>query len=179
MYQYKVGGYFHGHSKPMIEGCTLNYDASGPMLVVALGGMTEKETERVRRGKIELALFEKDDIVFLMVKIPGALDWSDAPFHVGLYGDDRRVPEAIPDGGGWALIVMGVDAGDGKIKANRLIGLGTDFSRKMIALIQKQQGKKISHVDYHNRLNRIYKEYSCERMVNHAIATYRSVRTEE
>ncbi len=178
MYQLKVGGYLYGQPKPMVEGCILNYDVSGPVLVVALSGMTEKETERVRSGKMELALFEKDGILFLLVKIPGVLDWSDAPFHIGLYSDGRKVPEEIPDGGGWGLMVLGVDARNGMIRAIRLIGLGTDFSRKMIEIIKEQTGKRVFQVDYHNRVNKIYREYDCQRMSRQALATYR-VRMEE
>lgn len=140
--------------------------------------MTAKEAEKIRQGKIEFALFEKDEILFLLVKIPGVMGWSDAPFHVGLYSDGRTVPNEIPDGAGWGLTVIGVDARNGMIKALRLIGLGTNFSRKMIEIIKKHAGKRVSQVDYHNRVNGIYREYDCERMAKHAIATYR-VRMEE
>lgn len=178
MHQFEVGGYFYGQPKHVPDGCILNYDDSGPTLVISMSGMTAKETKKIKEGKIEFALFEKDEILFLLVKIPGVMDWSDAPFHIGLYADGRQVPEEIPDGAGWGLTIFGVDARNGMIKALRLIGLGTDFSRRMIETIKKQAGKRVSQVDYHNRVNRIYREYDCERMARQAVATYR-VRMEE
>lgn len=171
MYSYKVGGYFYGQPRPMVEGCTLNYDASGPMLVVSLRGMTDKEAEKVRRGKMEFALFEKDKILFFLVKIPGVLEWSDAPFHIGLYSDGRQVPNDIPDGSGWGLTVIGVESRTGQIKALRLIGLGTEISKEMIRIINSQE--ETSQVEHHNRIAKIYREYDCDRMVKHATARYK------
>lgn len=178
MHQLEVGGYLYGQPRPMKDCCILNYDQAGPTLVIAMTGMTAKEAKNIRQGKMEFALFEKEDILFLLVRIPGTMDWSDAPFHIGLYRDGRQVPVEIPDGAGWGLTVIGVDARNGMIKAIRLIGLGTDFSRKMIEIIKKQEGIRVSQVDYHNRVNRLYREYDCERMARQAVATYR-VRMEE
>lgn len=159
MHQLEVGGYLYGPPKKVNEGCILNYDQAGPSLVISMTGMTAKEAEKIRQGKIEFALFEKDEILFLLVKIPGVMGWSDAPFHVGLYSDGRTVPNEIPDGAGWGLTVIGVDARNGMIKALRHIGLGTDFSRRMLQIIQGQQGRRVSAVDHHNKINQIYREY--------------------
>ena len=173
MQKFKVGGYFYGYPKAMQEGCMLLYDAGGPTLLVSLSAMDAKEAKKIQKGKINFALFEKDGIMFLLVDIPGAIDWSDAPFHIGLHKDDRPVPDGIPEGKGLGLTVLGMDANTSMIKALRLVGLGTDISREMIRIISEQKSEKTNPVDHHNNINRIYREYNCEKMAKRAVAVYK------
>ena len=136
MHKYGIGSHLKGHPEPVQEGCTMLYDESGPMLLISLGGLTEQETKKLRKGLMEFAVFEKDEILFLLVQVPGVLVWSDAPFHIGLYPDGRQLPdEDIKDGEGWGLNVIGLEATTGEIKALRLIGLGTEISREMFRII--------------------------------------------
>ena len=95
MHKYELGGYFHGHPKAFQEGCTLLYDNSGPALVISLPGLTSEEAKHIQKGQIDFGVFEEEGILFLLIKIPGVLDWSDAPFHIGLYSDGRQVRQDI------------------------------------------------------------------------------------
>ena len=173
MQRLEVGGYLKGYPSPVQEKCTLTYDGGGPTLLVSLRAISAKEAKKVQKGKIDFAVFEKEEILFLLANIPGAIDWSDAPFHIGLYADDRPIPEDIPDGQGWGLMVLGLNSNNGMIKALRLVGLGTEISREMIRIIQIQQKAKISQVDCHNKINKVYREYDCEQMVRKANAIYK------
>lgn len=170
MHKYELGGYFHGHPKAFQEGCTLLYDNSGPALVISLPGLTSEETKHIQKGQIDFGVFEEEGILFLLIKIPGVLDWSDAPFHIGLYSDGRQVPEEIPESKGWGLTIIGLEAKNGQIKALRYVGLGTEISREMIRIIRKQG--RTNHVEHYNKLKQIYRKYSCEDMANKATARY-------
>jgi hypothetical protein len=172
MQRLEVGGYLKGRPQPVQEGCTMSYDASGPVLLISLAGLTKVEASKLQRGEMELAVFEKDEILFLLVNIPGVLDWSDAPFHMGLYPDGRQLPaEEIPDGGGWGLTIIGVEAKSGMVKSLRLIGLGTEISREMFRIIRAQG--KTTQVEQHNRIAKTYREYDCEKMVQKATARHK------
>ena len=138
MHKYEVGGYFFGSKMRLQEGIRMGYDDGGLYLTVCLDRLAEKEIAKLRTGKAEFALYENSGILFLLVHIPGVLDWSDAPFHIGLYEDGRSVP-GIPEGAGLALTVYGIEATNGMIKSMRLIGLGTKFSRELVRLMEKQQ----------------------------------------
>ena len=170
MHNFEVGGYLHGYPKAMQEGGTLLCDDAGLTLIISLPGLTDKEAKKLQKGEIKFALFEDEDILFLLINIPGVIDWSDAPFHIGLYSDGRRVPEHIPDGQGWGLTIIGLEARNGIIKAMRLIGLGTEISREMIRIIQAQG--KTNQVDHHNKIKQIYRKYSCQDMIERATARY-------
>lgn len=174
MHKYEVEGYFFGSKMRLQEGIRMGYDDSGLYLLVCLDRLTEKEIDKLRIGKAEFALYENSDILFLLARIPGVLSWSDAPFHIGLYGDGRSVPE-VPEGSGLALTVYGVDATNGKIKSMRLIGLGTKFSQEVVRIMKKQQMEpQIDRQEYNQQLEAIYGMYTCEMMVERAIATYRT-----
>lgn len=172
MQRFEVEGYLKGYPTPMSEGCTMLYDTSGPVLLISLDGLTKAEASKLQKGEMEFAVFEKEGVLFLLVNIPGVLDWSYAPFHIGLYPDGRQLPaEEIPEGGGWGLMVLGLEAKSGMVKSLRLIGLGTEISREMFRIIRAQG--KITQVEQHNRIAKTYREYDCEKMVQKATARYK------
>lgn len=174
MHKYEVGGYFFGSKMRLQEGIRMGYDDSGLYLLVCLDRLTEKEINKLRIGKAEFALYENSGILFFLVKIPGVLNWSDAPFHIRLYEDGRSVPE-IPEGAGLALTIYGIEATNGKTKSMRLIGLGTKFSQELARIIKNQQmGLQIDKQKYDQQLETIYGMYTCEMMVQRAIVTYRT-----
>ena len=174
MHKYEVGGYFFGEPKPMQDGLTLSFDSSGAMLLVSLSDMTDKEAEKIRKGKIEFAVFEKGQIMYFLVRIVGVIDGGDAPFHYGLYTDPekRPIPE-IEEGTGLGLTVVGVDARNGRIKALRLIGLGTDISRKMVSIMQEQKEQPIDREDYNRKIERTYRSYTYKEMLKMADAKFK------
>ncbi len=170
MHKYQIGGHLHGHPKAVQEGCTMLYDEVGPTLLISLSGLTTKEAKKIQKGQIDFGVFEDEGILFLLIKIPDVMDWSDAPFHIGLYSDDRKVPEEIPEGKGWGITIMGLEARNGLIKALRMVGLGTEISREMIRIIHRQG--KTNQVDHHNKLRQIYRKYTCQDMLNKATIRY-------
>lgn len=171
MQKLEVGNYFFGHPRPVQEGLTLLYDAGGLTLLVSLSAMTSQEAKKIRKGRIDFAIFEKGGIMFLLANIPGVIYWSDAPFHIGLYHDDRPEPD-IPEGKGLALTVIGLDANNGQIKAIRLIGLGTYISREMVRIMREQKTSPTNRIEHVLKINKIYSKYSCDQMAKEAIAKY-------
>jgi hypothetical protein len=174
MHKYEVDGYFFDEPKPVQEGLTLSFDSSGATLLVSLSDMTDKEAEKIRKGKIEFAVFEKGQIMYFLVRIAGVFDGGDAPFHYGLYADTekRPIPE-IEEGTGLGLTVVGVDARNGRIKALRLIGLGTDISRKMVSIMQEQKEQPIDREDYNRKIERTYRSYTYKEMLKMAVAKFK------
>ena len=174
MHKYEVGGYFFGEPKPMQDGLTLSFDSSGAMLLVSLSDMTDKEAEKIRKGKIEFAVFEKGQIMYFLVRIVGVIDGGDAPFHYGLYTDQekRPIPE-IGEGTGLGLTVVGVDSRDSRIKALRLIGLGTDISRKMMSIMQEQKEQPIDREEYNRKIEKTYRSYTYKEMLRLAGAKFK------
>lgn len=174
MHKYEVDGYFFDEPKPVQEGLTLSFDSSGATLLVSLSGMTDKEAEKIRKGKAEFVIFEREQIMYFLVRIPGVVDEGDAPFHYSLYTDPEKRP--IPDiqeGEGLGLTVIGMDARNGRIKALRLIGLGTDISRKMVRIMREQKEQPIDRNEYNRKIEKAYRTYTYKEMLKMAVAKFK------
>lgn len=141
------------------EGTYLEYTSTGPMLIMAVDKPTEKEIKAAKSGKMEFALYETDVLIWFLYKIHG-FGWSDAPFSIRLY-DGRGISfdwsEEILDGAGLGLNVVLVDAGTGIVKALRLIGMPTEFSREFRAATLRQLERPFSADTYLRHINHIYK----------------------
>lgn len=162
----EVGKYLFGQPRYMPDGVRLDYSESGPQLSIMLGDMSKSEINKIRSGAMDLALFERDGILFLLVNIPGALDWSDAPLHLGLYRTRPAMPDKIEDGMGLGLTVLGIEASTGMVNVIRFVGLGTDISKAMVSILTAQGDT--SQAEHTKKINAIYRQYDCGRMVKMA-----------
>lgn len=145
------------------EGLILDYN-KGFTLYVFLPQITKEETQGFKKGKYKFALTEEQGILFFLSEFKGAIDISDAPFHFGLYKDNRIVdlPKGLKEKEGLGLTVIVVDAATGIVKALRKIGLAHDFSIKLIEICIEQSKGKIDSNIYDNRLRRIQMMYSAD-----------------
>lgn len=176
MHEYKVGEYFYGSPKRLPSHTRLDYDNTGLHLVVCLDRMTEEEIEKLKTGRAEFALYLKDGILFFLVRIPGVLDWSDAPLHLGLYTTPPALPE-IPEGLGLSLTIYGIEATDGVLKAMRLVGLGTKFSRRIVDTLKLQQRQgPVVRQEIEMSIARIQREYTSADMLRYAAMRYETNR---
>ena len=167
----KVGGYLEGYPKPFGEGCRLAYNDGGLTLFIALDGISRHEAQKLKKGKVDFAVFEAEGLLFLVINIPGVMDWSDAPFHIGLYPDRRKMLEDIPNGSGLGLTMIGLEASNSQVTSLRFIGLGTDISREIIRIVRAQG--PLSQAEYAAKIQRAYRQYTCDQMANKAIIKYR------
>lgn len=174
MHEYKVGEYFYGSPKQLPDHTRLNYDDTGLQLTVCLSRLTEKEIKKLKNGPAEFALYRKEGILFFLVRIPGVLDWSDAPLHLGLYTTPPALPE-IPEGLGLSLTIYGIEATDGVLKAMRLVGLGTKFSRRIIDTLKLQQRQgRVNRREIEMQIARIQREYASADMLRYAAVRYKA-----
>lgn len=171
LHVFEVGGLFIPGKTQYREAAVLEYTESGPLLLLAIIGPTAKEVEAVKAGKIELALYEREPVLWFLFKIHGFGPWSDAPFSIRLYdGRDRKFDwsEEIEDGMGLGLQIILVDAGTGIVKALRFIAMPTDFSREFRAAILRQLERPFSADEYNREISRIYANYSSDDLADRA-----------
>jgi len=166
MQNIEVGKYFFGQPRRMTEGCRLDYSESGPQLSVILDGISKSEINKIRSGDMDLGVFEQEGILFLLVNIPGVLDWSDAPLHLGLYRTRPAIPDNIEDGMGLGLTVLGIEASTGMVNVIRFVGLGTDISRAITSILAAQGDT--NQTEHTKKVKAIYRQYDCIKMVRMA-----------
>lgn len=63
-----------------------------------------------------------------------------------------------------------IDSNEGELKAMRVVGLSTMFSRKIKEAIENQLGESFNKEDYLGRINRIFASYSTKDMVGYSEA---------
>ena len=153
------------------EASILEHTESGPMLILAINRPTIKEIRAVKNGKIELALYEREPVLWLLFKIQGFGPWSDAPFSIRLYdGRGRKFDwsEEIDEGMGLGLQIILIDAGTGIVKVLRYVATPTRFSREFRAAILRQLERPFCQVEYDREISRVYGKFSSEDLAERA-----------
>lgn len=175
MQKLEVGKQYPGNYHQ--EGNYLDYDKNGFTLYYFLPNITKTEEEGFKTGKYKFALTVMSDILFLLSEFKPGLALSDTPFHFGLYQDNRieYLPKDIPEGEGLALQIIAVDSATGIIKALRLIGLSTKFSRKLIEICVEQSKEKVDETMYGANLFRIQHSYQAKDLYKYKIVECKGV----
>lgn len=100
----------------------------------------------------------------MLFKFEG-INWIDAPYSVKLSKNLTKIEE-INDGQGLGINIYLIDANTGILKAMRLVGLPTVFSRKLKLAIEKQM--LMSFENYNQTVNTIYRKYNTKKLVDYA-----------
>lgn len=156
----EVGQPLYGQRKPWNEGMHMDWDASGPMLILAYNNTAAQDVDAIRTGRLDMAFYETDPVIFLLFKAYGAGGWHDAPFSIRLCdGQDRQFDwsEEIGDGQGLTLQIVLIDARDSTIKVMRQIGCATQFSRQLRAAVLRQFERPFSRQAYDTKIAEIYR----------------------
>ena len=171
MYSIKVGSKYSGNIKQ--EGIRLNY-SGGFNLEIILADLTTKEIMDIKFGKYSFGLTLMEDILFFTCGLGKSIEISDAPFHFGLYTDDRinDLPKTVIEGEGLALNITAIDSRTGIVKALRVIGLSTDFSRELIRICLFQSKMEVSSQKYDRLLTNIQGSYSSQEIYEKTLFKY-------
>jgi hypothetical protein len=126
---------------------------------------TDSEVESVKSGRVELGLCVKENTIFFLSKFSG-MEWMDAPYSPYLSKNTRF--DDLANDMGYALHVVLVDASSGIIKAMRLIGMQTHFSKILRKEILNQLGNDFSNQLHQERVDKVYKNYQTHSLVKYA-----------
>lgn len=173
MEMYEVGGKLPAVSgKP--EGVFFDIADDGAQLILNFARPTQREINAVQSSQpFDIKFVRLGDIIWMLTKC-GSLAWCDAPYtpHLSPNLTKLDLPE---EGQGLALIVILVDAATNTIKHLRAIGLGTDFSCKLISEIADIWSKPFNAAEYDAELSRVMGAYQTDALVKMA-RTYYKVR---
>lgn len=154
------------------DGFVLEYDA-GFILYAMLNGVSSEEKKQFETSMpLAVTITTIADISFFGFRF-GNLPWADCPFSPALYsgvGRNISFPE-LGEADGIALMVLLVDSSSGELLHSRVVGLGHDFSKKVLGWAKIAIEKPMSIKEYQDRMNRVYQKYSTEQLV--AMADYR------
>lgn len=161
----KVGQLFKSGITKYPDAIHFNYDKNGMNLIIMTSGISEKEIELAKNGKINFKLYEIQPVIFFLFEIPGFLEPSDGPYSYFLLSEDKR-PELIEleEGKGFGLTIIVVESSTGIVKVIRFIGLSTEFSKSFLKMLQRQRDFGFIEGEYDKAINKTYRKFTPEQL---------------
>lgn len=162
MQSYEVGKLFEEGKTQYQEGIKFDFNQGGGTLYILYDRPKQKEVEEIRKGRLQMGILYKQDIIFLLFKF-GNLNWMDAPYSYQLSEPhELSTPE---DDTGYSMTVLLIDAATGILKVVRQIGWPTKMSRQFHDYVAQQRNRDFSNHLYNAKLNEIYKNYTTNYLV--------------
>lgn len=151
------------------EGGLFQFDINGPMFILKLNKSDLIALEAFRTGKIEIALFFEENILFFLYKIEGILNaWCDCPSSPCTLSE-KQLPNLNNSQSDLALFL--VDNNLNTLLALRNTNLSPDFYNHLTLCIKKQLQEPLSIEVYQQKVQKLWQKYSSVEMFNHAITT--------
>lgn len=163
LFNYEVGQKYPG-ATPSDDGCIIEMDASGLLLIVKFANPTANEIKQISADNpFEIRFVALNEVIFFTVKF-GDLAWMDMPYSPHLSKVNwTPVEDKIS---GYALTVVLIDARSGIIKAIRLIGLGNQFSKNLFIEVNNLSEKQFNISKYSANLSSIMNRYSIKQIAD-------------
>ena len=151
---------------PGYDGVFFDVADDGATLVIRMGAPTSKEKQAFKSG-ISLRYTIVESVIFILARM-GTMQWMDAPYYVGLSRNLTSCFKLPKDGEGLSVHALFVDGNTGILIAQKLMGLNTDGSLKLIKAIEDQE----IIPDYHTRLQKVYAQYTTDDMVKDSVSLH-------
>ena len=121
-------------------------------------------------GKMELALYEEDGVLFFLYQIDGIFKegWGDAPLGLALLKPEEWPTEEILKDKTLHLYL--VDSNLSVLLSLRQVQLGDDFHQIIRNYIEGQQAARISPKEYTEKVHRIWQGLTSAAMREKAVA---------
>lgn len=155
MYKYEIGQVLEdSRGKP--DGALYDIADEGSILLLRLERPRNEEIEDIRQGSIELRLSEIEGVILMLAKF-GAWQWIDAPYNIHLSKNLAKI-KPVKEGIGLSCMILLVDTATGKLKVMRLIGFETEFTRSLLAMIERQKKIIYNEKAYNEKIDAIFSQ---------------------
>ncbi|MBE6074825.1 MAG: hypothetical protein E7202_09960 [Selenomonas ruminantium] len=167
---FQVGERFPLPIKNQQDGGMFQIDANGSMFILQLSRTDIIATEAFRTGKMELALYEQDGLLFFLYQIDGIFKdgWGDAPFSL----TDIK-PELMPTEKSLKDSVLHLYLVDTTLQillAQREVQVNEKFMSILRKHVKHQQQKPFSAEGYRKKVQQIWAQKTSAQMREQACA---------
>jgi hypothetical protein len=153
------------------ESVKFDFTDGGFILYLFFNQPTDQEIQDIKKGRAEIGYYQRDDVIFILCRF-GSTPYMDAPYNVHLSKQLTHIDEPGP-GKGYGLHIILIDARDGIVKAQRLIGLGHDFSVKLYQAIKRQLTEPFNSQHYMQTIQSVYAAHPTQKLIKYADAFYK------
>ena len=167
---FQVGDTFPIPIANQTDGGMFQADANGCMFILQLSHTDIIATEAFRTGKMELALYEEDGLLFLLYQIDGIFKagWGDAPLALHtLKADQKPTKKSMADP---AIHLYLVDTTLQVLLAQRTVSLSNQFHKFLIKNVNKALEKNTDPDTFMKNLQAVWQKHTSENMRKNAAA---------
>lgn len=153
---FQIGEHFPLPIKNQQDGGMFQIDANGAMFILQLSHTDIIAIEAFRTGKMELALYEEDGLLFFLYQIDGIFKagWGDAPFSLnGIAPDLMPTEKSLNDP---VIHLYLVDTTLQILLAQRDVTIHDKFRSILKKHVRKEQAAPFSAKDYIQRVQKIW-----------------------
>jgi hypothetical protein len=139
------------------------------LLQLNLGDLSARDIAAFRAGAIHLGLFTRADVIFVLFKIAGIMDWSDQAYTIQLVEDeeDRTLPLHIP-GTHQVLSIVLVESETGVVQGIRVVTWSKRASALIDRLLRQQLNSPFSRETHAALVAQVYSEYPTSKQLARA-----------
>lgn len=117
--------------------------------------VNRREIATFLNGDVSFGLVVESNVLFLLFKIEGFLDWSDLAFTIHLAGDEK-----IADVNAYLPFHLVLVDPIGKIvQGLRMVTVSPDFRARLVRAIEQQGQVSFNTIAYYQQIGRVYDEY--------------------
>lgn len=170
----KVGGTYSSEFLSKKEGPSLVFTNECFDLVLQLNSLTDQEIKSFQSTPdVEFALFAKDEIAYFLVRVPGVLEWTDAPYSVVTFRRELWPSSPwSPESERLTLRLVLISGEDQVIRGVREFKLGESLSKAFLDQIDRQKTDSADPREVVRKIAANQKKQSPETMLKKAVARH-------
>lgn len=152
------------------DGAMFQIDVNGMMFILQLSRHDVIAAEAFRTGKMTFALYEEDDVLFLLYQIDGIFKdgWGDAPFSLAALKEAQHpTDKSLADA---CLHLYFVDTTLQSLLAMRDIPLSDAFLQVIREHLERERRHPLTEAEYVKRVKAIWARRTSEAMRKNALA---------
>ena len=161
---FQIGDKFPLPIRTQQDGGMFQIDANGCMFILQLSRTDIIAIEAFRTGKMELALYEQDGLLFFLYQIDGIFKegWGDAPFSLtGIQPELTPTEKSLRDE---TIHLYLVDTTLQILLAQRDVPVDTQFMDILRKHVRHQQSNPFSDSEYIQKVQRIWGQKTAAQM---------------
>lgn len=167
---FQIGDKFPLPIKTQQDGGMFQIDANGCMFILQLSRTDIIAIEAFRTGKMELALYEQDGLLFFLYQIDGIFKegWGDAPFSLtGIQPELKPTEKSLRDE---TIHLYLVDTTLQILLAQRDVPVNSRFMDILRKHVKHQQDKPFSEDGYIKQVQQVWSQKTAAQMRQEAAA---------
>lgn len=135
------------------------YFSGHHLLQICVASPSERDIEAFSKGRMSVALYYEQNVIFFLFRIEGFMDWSDQAISIRLVAEADQDLPPLPDGARIPLTLVLVEADTGNVAAMRMVTFSPRLSRLMHLWLRAQKDLPFRREDHMAAVQDVYRRF--------------------